>query len=234
MTAKSAAALPLKRVKAHTRYHTADGQRVPGATTITGVLNKPALVKWANNLGLDGIDVTEYVDVLASVGTLVHDMILADVNGTQVDTNTFTGEQIELAENAFLSYCNWRNAHEVVPVLVEQPLVSEDHQFGGTPDLLAYVDGVLELVDYKSGSGIFAEHLHQVAGGYRLLVNEHGYKPERVRIVRIPRTEDEAFEEHVVTDCGPHIELFLHCRAIYELQASMKKRHFPKKQGGEQ
>jgi hypothetical protein len=42
--------------KAHTIYKTAEGVRVPGATTITGLLNKPYLVPWANKLGLEGIE----------------------------------------------------------------------------------------------------------------------------------------------------------------------------------
>ena len=32
------------KTKAHTVYKTADNKRVPGVTTILGVLNKPALV----------------------------------------------------------------------------------------------------------------------------------------------------------------------------------------------
>ena len=44
--------------KAHQRYKLADGTQVPGVTTITGQLNKPALIIWANRLGLQGIDST--------------------------------------------------------------------------------------------------------------------------------------------------------------------------------
>uniref|UniRef100_A0A6M3LG56 PD-(D/E)XK endonuclease-like domain-containing protein n=1 Tax=viral metagenome TaxID=1070528 RepID=A0A6M3LG56_9ZZZZ len=222
----AAATEALKRVKAHTRYVTADGQRVPGCTTITGILNKPALVGWANRLGLEGVDVEEYVDVLAGIGTLVHTMILADCRREEVDIDTYTPEQVRLAENAFLSYLSWRKAHTVIPVLVEQPLVSGDHRFGGTPDLVAEVDGTLELVDFKSGSGIYPEHLHQVCGGYKLLVNEHGYNPQRIRIVRIPRAESEAFEEHLLPagSCQPHVDLFLHALAIYRIQQGFRKR----------
>ena len=53
------------RAKPHTVYRTADGQRVPGVTTVLGILNKPALIKWANNLGLQGIDSATYVDETA-------------------------------------------------------------------------------------------------------------------------------------------------------------------------
>ena len=62
-----------KASRAHTRYYTTDGTLVPGSTTITGLLNKPALVKWANNLGLQGIDSSKYVDKAARVGTLIHE-----------------------------------------------------------------------------------------------------------------------------------------------------------------
>ena len=40
-----------KRSRAHITYKLADGTAVPGVTTVLSVLNKPALVKWANNLG---------------------------------------------------------------------------------------------------------------------------------------------------------------------------------------
>ena len=64
-----------KSSKAHIIYKTSDGKRVPGVTTITGMLDKPGLVKWANNLGLQGIDSAEHVKNLARIGTLAHLMI---------------------------------------------------------------------------------------------------------------------------------------------------------------
>ena len=42
-------------VRAHQRYKIEDGTIVPGVTTVVGILNKPALVPWANKLGLEGI-----------------------------------------------------------------------------------------------------------------------------------------------------------------------------------
>ena len=44
-----------KKANAHTQYKLVDGTKVPSVTTVLGILNKPALVKWANNLGLQGI-----------------------------------------------------------------------------------------------------------------------------------------------------------------------------------
>ena len=61
-----------KASKAHIRYKLKDGTVVPGATTITGLLNKPFLITWANRLGLEGIDSTKYRDAAADIGTLAH------------------------------------------------------------------------------------------------------------------------------------------------------------------
>ena len=61
--------------KAHQIYKLKDGTRVPGTTTITSILDKPALKFWANNLGLKGISVSKYVDNLADIGTLCHKMV---------------------------------------------------------------------------------------------------------------------------------------------------------------
>ena len=79
-----------KASKAHTRYYLQDGTLVPGATTVTGLLNKPALVKWANNLGLQGIDSSKYVDKAARVGTLIHSLVEAHITGKKADLSDYT------------------------------------------------------------------------------------------------------------------------------------------------
>src|SRR5687768_11080950 len=56
--------------KRHTQYLTADGTLVPGVTTITGQMDKPALAFAANRLGLQGIDSGVHWKGLAAIGTL--------------------------------------------------------------------------------------------------------------------------------------------------------------------
>ncbi|MBR3805105.1 MAG: hypothetical protein IKJ14_07150 [Clostridia bacterium] len=76
--------------KAHTRYYDSTGAVVPGATTITGLLNKPALVLWANRLGLEGIDSTKYVDKAAKIGTLIHYLVECHITKQTPDLTDFT------------------------------------------------------------------------------------------------------------------------------------------------
>ena len=150
----------LKKVsKAHIRYKTSDGKVVPGATTITGLLNKPYLIRWANQLGLEGIDSSKYTDEAASTGTLAHAMIQADLDGSKVDYSLYSPLQVSNAENAVLSWYEWKKHHDIKPLLCEQPFVAdtlpspfiEDMPgYGGTVDCYCELDGKKTLLDFKT------------------------------------------------------------------------------------
>jgi len=211
------------RVKQHTVYKVA-GKRVPGVTTILGILNKPALVRWANNLGLQGIDSTKYVDALANIGTLSHYLVECEWRGVEPDLSDYAPQDIDRAENALLSFWAWRDQHEVEPHLVEEPMVSEQYLYGGTIDCYATVDGKRALIDLKTSKGIFPEHIHQLAA-YKNLLVERGCPVANVRILRIGRDETEGFEDRVfdLASLLPHWEIFLACRRIYDLQKQIRR-----------
>ncbi len=202
--------------KPHMIYKTADCKRVPGVTTVLGVLNKPALVSWANRLGLEGIDSSRYVDKLASIGSLAHEMILAELQGQQLDYSAHSAEEVERAGNALRSYHAWREQHFLEPVLLETPLVSETHRFGGTPDFYGDVDGIPTLLDFKTSRGIYREHFIQVAA-YRWLIEDTGRPVHRVCILQIPRTEGDTFAIHELKVTTNYWLIFENTLAIYNL-----------------
>ena len=206
--------------KAHTIYKLADGTRVPGATTVTGLLNKPYLIKWANNLGLDGIDSSKYVDEAAKTGTLAHALVLEHLTGGKVDLTQYSPQQIDLAENSIISYFEWEKRHAVEPVWCERPMVSERMRYGGTIDCLAYVDGELELIDFKTGKAVYEEYFVQTAA-YRKLLEENGFDVRRIRILRIGRDETEGFEERVMTDSRKYFGIFENLLNIYYLKKEL-------------
>ena len=123
------------------RYYLGSGEEVVGVTTALGVIAKPALIKWANNLGLQGIDSSRYVDELATIGTLAHYMIQCHLTGTEPDLGDYTPNQIDRAENACLSYFEWEKGKHTETLLSEQPLVSEALAVGGTPDWYGLLNG---------------------------------------------------------------------------------------------
>jgi hypothetical protein len=210
-----------KRSRAHTTYTLQDGTAVPGVTTILSVLNKPALVKWANNLGLQGIDSSKYVDEKAAIGTLAHQMIADYLRSVETDTSEYSKVQIDQAENAVLSFLEWEKTHHIKPILVEEPMVSELYKFGGTIDCLGQINGNLCLLDFKTSSGVFPEMMIQVVA-YRQLLIEHGHKVDQVTILRIGRTPDEGFEDRLVNEVDKCWQIFQHCLEIYRLQREVK------------
>lgn len=205
---------------AHIRYRLADKTIVPGVTTVLNLREKPALVPWANKLGLQGIDVSSYVDNLAAIGTLAHAMITNKLAGKETDTMDYSKNQIDLAENSCLSFWEWEKDHHIEEVFfVERPLVSEVHRFGGTCDIYAKVNGKSEILDLKTGKGIWPEHLWQVAT-LKMLIEENGFRVDGTRIVNIPRAETEAFLEKTVSEKENQIgwEIFQNLLRIYYLE----------------
>ena len=207
--------------KAHTVYKLADGKtRVPGTTTITGLLNKPYLVKWANNLGLEGIDSSTYTDEAAKTGTLAHAMVQAHLQNEQLDMNQFSKVQIDLAENALISFFEWKSRHEIEPIKCEVPFVSETLKYGGTIDCYCTLDGKPTLLDFKTGKAIYEEYFVQLAA-YRNLLEEQGLPVERCQILRIGRDETEGFEERAVTDTRKYFEIFRNLLNVYYLKKDL-------------
>lgn len=204
---------------AHQRYKLLDGTIVPGTTTITGLLNKPALIIWANRLGLQGIDSSKFRDDKADIGTLAHEMILAHLSKRKPETEDYSKNQIDAAENSFLSYLEWEKQHIIEPKLTEFKAVSEAYKYGGAFDFYGSIDGILEVVDFKTGSGIYDEMWLQVAAYGKLITDPI----QKYRILNIPRTEDESFKEEVKTDLSLHFEAFLKLLDFYYLNKQIKK-----------
>ena len=214
------------KAKQHTIYTLKNGDRVIGVTTAIGLLEKPALKFWANKIGLQGIKISEYVDSLAEVGTTAHAMILADLSGKGAES-ALEGKDADtktLAENCYLSFCEWRKGHKIEPIALERVMVSELYRYGGTPDFIGLVDGVVEIIEFKTG-GIWPEHFGQLSA-YAQLAIENGIVSapvQRFRVLSIPRAETESFDEKVKTSVAVEWEIFEHCLAIYELKKRLEK-----------
>jgi len=207
------------RVKAHTVYKLRNGQRVPGVTTVLGVLNKPALVPWANKLGLQGIDTTKYVDKLAGIGTLAHYLVECHIKKIEPELEGFSPEEIDLAENSFLSFLEWEKNQKISYLDSEIILVSEQYKYGGTIDCYCSLNNQKTLLDFKTGKGIYEEMYYQLAA-YRQLLEENGFQVDDCYILRIGRTEDEGFEYQKVDrkQLDKYWQIFYHARQIYELK----------------
>ena len=134
--------------------------------------------------------------------------------------------QIKSAQNSADSWFNWAKGKKIEPILIEEQLVSEIHGYGGTPDIFAKIDGVNELIDLKTGAGIYDEMVVQVVA-YEMLLEENNklLSVDKIRILNIPRTKGESFiEREISREMGDVAwEIFIHCLQIYKLRKEIRK-----------
>ena len=100
-------------------------------------------------------------------------------------------------------------------------MVSELYQYGGTVDIYAKINGVYEIIDIKTGSGIYSDYFFQVTA-YMELLRENGYEVERARILNIPRADDEGFIERFVPKPDVCFKVFKNLRETYQLLKEVK------------
>ncbi len=212
-----------KKVKQHTIYKNKDGKRLCGVTTITGLLNKPQLLSWANRIGLEGLKMDAYVDDLASVGTLAHEMIVCHLLNKKVNTNEYSKNDIDRAENAMISFLEWHKNNPIKVIMAETPLISEKYQFGGTFDIYGELHGEKVIIDIKTGSGLYPDYLLQTTA-YKMLINEAGEKVDKAILLRVGRDETEGFETKELTNFEPYEKIFKNLLEIRQLKQQVNWR----------
>lgn len=206
----------------HTVYKKANGDRVPSVTTYLGILNKPALIHWAWELGVQGLDYRKVKDQAGNIGTLVHYLILCVLKGVEPDLSDYTQNDITATTIPMGKFSEWRACKKINPILLETPLVSETYGFGGMPDFYGEIDGVLTLLDFKTGKEVYQEAFYQVAA-YQHLIEEAGYDVENTKIIRLGKSASEGFEERATGVLEKHWRVFLACQEIYELQKAIRR-----------
>jgi len=216
-----------QRVKNKSPY-LINGVPVVGVTTALKIIDKSNyLVPWAAKLAFQGIDPIKYRDEKGMVGTLTHALVNGHLLGKSEDDSVakydYSQREIDLAGNSFLKWLCWEKQHTLEPILVEKPLVSEAHWFGGTPDYYGLIDGVLTLADWKSGANLYPEMWYQIAA-YGILLDELGHRIEQRILLNIGRDETENFIE--AKRPGPPLEdeilIFRCCLDIYEAKKRLK------------
>ena len=150
-----------------------DGRPVPGVTTIIGVLDKPALPRWAARTVAEYVadhrEAVEHlydmgrgpmVDALRGVpwqrrddaatrGTSLHDIAEKIVTGQDVEVPE---HMVAIVEQAVDFMETWG----IQPVLIEAPCASRKHWYAGTLDLVAdHNRGPRAIFDWKTGKAIY-------------------------------------------------------------------------------
>lgn len=177
---------PIRRIdRGRTHWYTdADGNRVPGVTTIlSNGVPKPALINWAANTTADyAVDNWQDLTDLGPAKRLdrlkkarFEDRDNAARRGTEVHRlaeRALAGEDIaaicpEPLRGHLESYIGFLDDFDAQPVLSETVIMSHQHGWAGTLDLIADFPTLEQrlLCDVKtSRSGVYGETAWQMAG----------------------------------------------------------------------
>lgn len=197
-----------------------EGKRKTGVTTACGIKDKSdALVSWnreetAKHLFelLDkGVKLTEQhvidsayaaelvKDRAADLGSRIHDWIERYIKyrlktpGYEMpempeDPNVLTGAT---------SFLEWESSHKVKFLWSEKLLYSKEHDYIGTGDFGAIVDGITCLCDIKTGNGMYNSVRMQTASYTMADTEESGIKYQGRWAIRISKETEEEYHERM-------------------------------------
>ena len=216
-------------------YLNAAGEEVPSTTTI---INKykdmGGLMHYAWSEGKAGRGLTESRDRAGDVGSMLHGMIEAYIKGLDWPggpPHPLNADDLVLATQLFDTFRGWWAKHGVEVFASETSLVSEEHQFGGTLDLVVKSpEGRVALLDWKTSKDYYQEMLLQMAAYRYLWEMGHGDVPGRAYAPRIEsaalvlfsKTERKMKFYHVTAEQMDFaFQKFLLLRKTYDMEAAI-------------
>lgn len=198
---------------------TEEGKRpLVSVSSVLGVLDKPALIHWAWNLGREGRDFRDERNKASTRGTSVHDA--AELLAT-------TGKPPKLADfpeddrGYVQALASWWLTVRPTVIATEVIVASLEHGYAGRFDLLCEIDGKRCLRDYKTSRSIHAVEMFAQLEAYELAATESGHPPTDSRgIVRLG--EDGTFEE--AESCASAAD-FLGVKAAFDARKRIDLTH---------
>lgn len=211
--------------------HPTTGELVPSVTNIIGVLNKPALPRWAAKVvaeqaaamkhSLRNLEDAEIVDLLkgapwrssgraADRGTTIHAYLECRMLG--IDPPEISGEAARYRKSADAWLDEWKP--EVVAT--EQTVFGPD--YAGTGDLWCTRDGDLAVVDFKSSKAIYAEAALQLAALARATLRADGEPQPQAKQGWVVRIGEKGYEAQQVADLDYNYAAFRACLQAWHWQ----------------
>jgi len=233
-----------------------NGVEYPSVTTITGMLDKPALLGWAANCAVDHVfdnlaivrdplsNVHEVEAVLeaarkayaqkkedaAAAGTMVHDAIEAYIKNEDYLSllNNEDPAIQEKAINGFQAFLSWEEKNHVEWLESEVQVFCLRHGYAGRFDAIALVNNFRYLIDFKTSKGIYPEMPVQICA-YRQAYNEQ-YQQRAVDNLAILHLDKETAEptfKPIEKDIPRMTEFFNSLVRAYYFQSNRRLKNNP-------
>ena len=170
----------------------------PSVTDLIGLLDNPALMKWANKIGLAGTSLDDYRRKSRSAGTSLHKQIETHLDGGEFADADFGA--------AFISFFKDKRI-----LAWEQKIETE--WFVGRYDIRFEWMGVTYIADFKSNqTNLYLENKLQLAA-YRM-----AEKCDAVCVIGIPKMN---MIRTGIKDFSPYEETLRHLTAIWHLKKTL-------------
>ncbi|HXV27161.1 MAG TPA: hypothetical protein VD862_04030 [Candidatus Paceibacterota bacterium] len=159
-----------------------DGVWYPRITSIVSIKAKPALYRYYARMP-DWRTADEAKERSAQEGTLVHLTVEAILKGMPMEVE----EGIRPAVDAFLEF---RRHHDIRPLLIEERVLSREHGYAGTIDILAELDGVVGVLDIKTSKAVYRDYGLQTAAYMQALSERSDIPPPRTTwVLRLDQSQ---------------------------------------------
>ena len=192
--------------------YTANGVVVPSVTSVTAIIDKPALRAWAVRETVDYLRDTwepdrPYSDYeigslldeakgasyrkskkAMDIGTLAHNWIENYVKAKMTKGPMPDMPEEQKVRNAVNSYLVWeRHVGSIRYIESERRVYSERFMYSGTVDLVAEINGKTVVADLKTSKAIYPEYLVQAAAYAHAIMEEDDICVDELMIIRIPK-----------------------------------------------
>ena len=187
-----------ERETAFSSRYTYNGYIVPRVSEVLkNTINKEFLMNWAARLGFKYIHER---DRALDIGSQVHELIENYlINGNDLPIKK--GINFSSVDNAYYNFKCWYNrlkslGYNIEVIAIEKELICPF--YGGTADLIARINGVVYIIDFKSSSKITYDYILQTCA-YRWIIN-NGYSDLKeyiggIGIIRIDKKKKGVFED---------------------------------------
>lgn len=174
---------------------------VPSVTQLLSLLDKPALLKWANKIGLEGISLDEHRAKSKSVGISFHEQVEAKIkHGTEIKDPVLRS--------------NYDNFFKGSTIFESEKVVSCKH-WQGRFDVKFSRNGLTYLCDFKSNAkGVYLENKLQ------LVAYSEIEQVDEIGIISLP---DFKYFQVRIKDRKPYIGILLALSHIYKCKNQIGK-----------
>ena len=196
--------------------YTFDGIELPGYTTISDLLAKPALIGWAANTAVDYCEAhKDEPDVFQNakkewreagkkamdIGSAVHHLIEHFI---KTGDDTLPDEREEVL-NGFKAFLDWNEENGVEWLESEKPVCSMDYGYAGTLDAIAKftkgkLSGKVYVIDFKTSKAIYPEYATQIAAYAQARLECNGRAHELIfkETIEVEGQKEERIQEYIV------------------------------------